>query len=121
MSETKTTAAAAAKAQEDPRKILTLEQKFVELRKAVPAIIQKQHSDGKLYPVVAFDGLNACQMRTACSCEIFNKDSHARVSDTVKYSIESYAKTMSTSADAALVNLIYAMMKYGDSAAAYCN
>lgn len=49
MSETKTTAAAAAKAQEDPRKILTLEQKFVELRKAVPAIIQKQHSDGVKY------------------------------------------------------------------------
>ena len=49
MSETKTTAAAAAKAQEDPRKILTLEQKFVELRKAVPAIVQKQHSDGVKY------------------------------------------------------------------------
>lgn len=56
MSETKKTAAAdpagkvvdikdAGKA----RKELTLEQKFVELRKAVPAIIQKQHSDGVKY------------------------------------------------------------------------
>jgi len=45
----KTTAKAAEKAPEDLRKILTLEQKFVELRKAVPAIVQKQHSDGVKY------------------------------------------------------------------------
>ena len=46
----KTTAAKPAeKAPEDLRKVLTLEQKFVELRKAVPAIVQKQHSDGVKY------------------------------------------------------------------------
>ena len=45
----KTTAKATEKAPEDLRKILTLEQKFVELRKAVPAIVQKQHSDGVKY------------------------------------------------------------------------
>ncbi|MBO7342971.1 MAG: ERF family protein, partial [Alistipes sp.] len=30
-------------------KPLTLQQKFVELRKAIPAIVQKQHSDGVKY------------------------------------------------------------------------
>ena len=56
MSETKKTAAAdpAGKVVDikdagKDRKELTLEQKFVELRKAVPAIIQKQHSDGVKY------------------------------------------------------------------------
>lgn len=34
---------------EAARKKLSLEEKFVELRKAVPAIIQKQHSDGVKY------------------------------------------------------------------------
>ena len=46
---TEAKAAATAKAPEDLRKALTLEQKFVELRKAVPAIVQKQHSDGVKY------------------------------------------------------------------------
>lgn len=40
---------AAVKTEEDARKTLTLEQKFVELRKAVPAITQKQHSEGVRY------------------------------------------------------------------------
>ncbi len=39
----------AAKVPKEPQKKMTLEEKFVELRKAVPAIIQKQHSDGVKY------------------------------------------------------------------------
>lgn len=44
-----TTKAAAADKAEKPQVPLTLQQKFVELRKAVPAITQKQHSDGVKY------------------------------------------------------------------------
>lgn len=83
--------------------------------------VQKQHTDGKIYTVVPFAGLDARQMRTSCTCEVFSKTSHARVSDTVVYSIESYASVQSAAVDQNLVSLIYAMMKYGDAAAAYCD
>lgn len=44
-----TTKATAADKAEKPQAPLTLQQKFVWLRKAVPAITQKQHSDGVKY------------------------------------------------------------------------
>ena len=44
-----TTKATAAEKADKPQAPLTLQQKFVELRKAVPAITQKQHSDGVKY------------------------------------------------------------------------
>lgn len=44
-----TTKAPATEKAEKPKAPLTLQQKFVELRKAVPAITQKQHSDGVKY------------------------------------------------------------------------
>lgn len=44
-----TTKATAADKTDKPQAPLTLQQKFVELRKAVPAITQKQHSDGVKY------------------------------------------------------------------------
>ena len=44
-----TTKATAAEKADKPKAPLTLQQKFVELRKAVPAITQKQHSDGVKY------------------------------------------------------------------------
>ena len=44
-----TTKATAADKADKPQAPLTLQQKFVELRKAVPAITQKQHSDGVKY------------------------------------------------------------------------
>ena len=40
---------AEAKTKTEEREILTLQQKFVKLREAVPAIVQKQHSDGVKY------------------------------------------------------------------------
>ena len=41
------------------------------------------------------------------------------VSNTVRYSVESYAYAKQTDSDAQLVNLLRALMKYGDSAYNY--
>lgn len=79
----------------------------------------KLHTDGNYYYVVNFSGLNAIQMRTICTAEVFNKDSGERISNTVIYSIESYAQSKSSAADANLVNLVTAMMKYGDATQSY--
>ncbi len=43
------------------------------------------------------------------------------VSNTLSYSIESYAYSKQTSTDTNLTNLLEAMMKYGNSACAYAN
>lgn len=66
---------------------------------------------------VIFDGLNPAQMRTACTVEIFSKTTNQRVSDTLTYSIASYA--FDKAGDARLSALVTAMMKYGDSTAAF--
>lgn len=79
----------------------------------------KLHTDGAYYYVANFSGLNAIQMRTICTAEAFSKTSGERISNTVIYSIESYAQSKSTAADENLVALIYAMMKYGDATEAY--
>ena len=50
---------------------------------------------------------------------VYSKTSGALVSDTVTYSIEAYAASKANDTDAALVELVIAMMKYGDSACAY--
>lgn len=81
--------------------------------------VQKQHTDGSTYKVIAFSGLDARQMRTACTCELFSKTTGERVSHTVIYSIESYANVQSGATDQNLIALVYAMMKYGDATAAY--
>ena len=67
----------------------------------------------------SFSALNAKQMRTVCTAEVFAKATGERISDTAVYSIESYAASKSNDADAALVALINAMMTYGDSTSAY--
>ena len=79
----------------------------------------KLHTDGNYYYVANFSGLNAIQMRTICTAEIYSKASDSRISHTVIYSIESYAQSKSTVQDSALVNLVYSMMKYGDSTRRY--
>ncbi len=71
------------------------------------------------YYVANFSGLNARQMRTACTAEVLEKATGQRVSDTVSYSIASYAQSKSSDADSQLVELVRAMMKYGDSTCAY--
>lgn len=71
--------------------------------------------------VASFSALNAIQMRTVCTAEVYSKTTARRVSDTVTYSIESYAASKSNDADALLVELVNAMMKYGDAANAFFN
>ena len=47
---TKTAAAAKPKeAEAPPREAMSLQEKFIKLREAVPSITQKQHSDGVKY------------------------------------------------------------------------
>ncbi|MBQ6430381.1 MAG: Cna B-type domain-containing protein [Oscillospiraceae bacterium] len=70
---------------------------------------------------VTFDGLNAAQMRTVCTAELREKQSGRLVSDTVRYSIESYAASKSTDPDALLRELTVAMLRYGDATAAFCS
>ena len=66
---------------------------------------------------VYFRGLNASQMRTAITATAY-RDGQA-VSDTVLYSVESYAASKLDAADAYLADLVKAMMRYGDSAENY--
>ena len=71
--------------------------------------------DGQYY--VYFSGLSARQMREVVSVTVYEGDT--AVSNTLEYSIETYAcKTQNV---ARLGDLVLAMMRYGDSAAAYLN
>ncbi len=67
---------------------------------------------------VRFDGLNAAQMRTVCTAEL--RENGVCVSDTVRYSVETYAASKSSDSDATLRALTVAMMRYGDATAAFC-
>ncbi len=78
--------------------------------------------NGKYYSLT-FDMLNATEMRTPFMTWIVGENGE-RISNTMTYSIESYgAKAMggTTAAQLKLQPLVIAMMKYGDSAAAYFN
>ena len=66
-----------------------------------------------------FSELNPAQMRTVCTAEVFSKTTGERVSDTVTYSIESYAADKAGGEDTSLAELVIAMMKYGDSTCAF--
>lgn len=69
--------------------------------------------------VANFSELQAYQLREICTAEVFSKSTGQRISNTLVYSIESYAASMSSSSDETLNFLIMEMMKYGDSARAY--
>lgn len=64
-----------------------------------------------------FNGLNAGQMSEDVYVTIYEGD--VAVSNTLLYSIESYAYSKQNDADVNLSNLVIAMMKYGNSAYAY--
>lgn len=68
---------------------------------------------------VYFAGLNAGQMRQNVFLTVY--DGETAVSNTVCYSIESYAYEKQNSTISGLSELVKAMMKYGDSAYAYVN
>ena len=69
-------------------------------------------TDGLYY--VTFDRLNAAQLRQAIYFTAY-KDGVA-VSNTLRYSVESYACSYQSSPNAALSALVKAMIRYGDSA-----
>ena len=73
--------------------------------------------EGEYY--VRFSGLTARQMRETLNATIYCDG--AAISNTVAYSIESYAAAKQNDANAKLVTLLVAMMRYGDSAAAFLN
>ena len=64
-----------------------------------------------------FSGLSARQMRDVVSVTVMEGDT--AVSNTLEYSIETYAYNKQN--EARLGDLVLAMMRYGDSAAAYLN
>ena len=68
--------------------------------------------------VASFSGLNALQMRTVLTAEVYDGDTC--VSSTLDYSIESYAASMAAGNDA-LAALVNAMMNFGISAEEYFN
>ena len=72
-----------------------------------------QQMDGGLY-YVNVDALNAAQMRKTIYATVMKGDQ--KVSNTYRYSIESYAASKKDGGDGKLEELIDAMMRYGDSA-----
>ncbi|MBR4731546.1 MAG: hypothetical protein IK081_02155 [Lachnospiraceae bacterium] len=72
---------------------------------------------GRYY--VTFGGLNAGQMRKTVYATMMK--GNKKVSNTYRYSIESYAASMKGKGVPNLDNLLDAMMRYGDSAAAYAS
>jgi hypothetical protein len=77
-----------------------------------PSVVDE---NGRYY--VTFDKLNAGQMRKTVYATVM-QDSNA-VSNTMPYSIESYAASQSVSEVENLPELLHAMMRYGDSAKEY--
>ena len=71
--------------------------------------------DGKYCIYVS--GLNIIQMRDDVYLTVYN--GNTAVSNTIRYSIESYAASKADDSNALLAGLVKAMIKYGDSAKAY--
>ncbi len=68
---------------------------------------------------VFFEGLSVAQMSDEVYVTAYKNG--VAVSNTLRYSIESYAEAKLDSSDYVLVDLVKAMMRYGDSAKAYNN
>ncbi len=71
--------------------------------------------DGTRY-IADFNEFNPAQMRDTVNVTVYSNGT--AVSETLTYSIESYAAAKQDSATAGLSDLVIAMMKYGDSTAA---
>ncbi len=72
-------------------------------------------TDGGYY--IYFNGLNAGQMSEPVYLTVYNGDT--AVSDTIRYSVESYVYAKQGSTDVVLNDLLISMMKYGNAAYAY--
>lgn len=81
--------------------------------------VLKTFSDGSTAYALRFEGLAATQMRTPCQIELFDTATDQRVSDTLTYSVESYADAYYDTEIPNLAAFVAAMMKYGDAAHAY--
>ena len=81
-------------------------------------LLYKQYN-GSYYYVANFSALNAMQMRTECRAEVFSKATGERISNTLLYSIESFAYSKANDPDTGLAYLVNAMMKYGNAVEAY--
>jgi hypothetical protein len=68
--------------------------------------------------VASFSAFNAAQMSEIVDVTVYDKDDTA-VSNTYRYSIESYAASKMADENANLATLVVAMMKYGNSAKNY--
>ena len=68
---------------------------------------------------IYFDWLTAAQMSEAMYITVY--DGETAVSNTMRYSVESYAFAKQHDADEKLVDLVLATVRYGDSAKAYAN
>ena len=77
----------------------------------------EEYTSGTAY-VATFDVFSACQMSEIVYVTVFDAQGNA-VSNTYRYSIESYAAAMQFNNDTNLANLVKAMMVYGNSAKAY--
>ena len=80
-----------------------------------PANAAQNDSNGLYY--VNVNALNAGQMRKTVYATLMQ--GNQKVSNTYRYSIESYASSMKGKGGETLDNLLDAMMRYGDSAAAF--
>lgn len=81
----------------------------------IPSTDFEALADGGYY--VYFSGLNAAQMQDTVYVTVYEGDSI--VSNTLSYSIESYAYSKQTSTDEKLTSILEAMIKYGNSAKAF--
>lgn len=77
--------------------------------------VKLSNTDNKYYIYVR--GINVTQMRETVQLTVY--DGEAKASNTICYSVESYANAKIDGGDNDLSNLLIAMIKYGDSAKAY--
>jgi len=94
--------------------------KFI-VKDALDGTVIKELPAYNLNPVMVaadFDDVGAKQMRRLITVTLYDGDT--AITDTVTWSVESYvAKTRATSTDAGQIDLVNAMLTYGDSVAAY--
>ncbi len=79
-------------------------------------VINEIVKEGKYY-TFEFDALNATQLSSAITVEIYNGSE--LVSSTLTYSVETYAANKANDTDQNLADLVVAMMKYGNAAKLY--
>jgi len=94
--------------------------KFI-VKDALDGTVIKELPAYNLNPVMIaadFDDVGAKQMRRLITVTLYDGDT--AITDTVTWSVESYvAKTRATSTDAGQIDLVNAMLTYGDAVAAY--